>query len=574
MVMKKYLLFIFILLSTIIFIGCNNQPEEPKLSISIIGPDEIYEFKIFTYKVEYSTEDEDIINKGVTWSTSDETVLMLNPSTGETELINVDEVTFVYIYAVYNGDNNIKAEKQIKINPHKPNTNPYPDLQGYTIKIASDSNIGLLNLNDGKYTEAKQRAFVEVSKLFNCNFEVSPYPETAEFGPSRWFYILEQSSQEKSDFDFLYVPEYIISKIAKTGYLNCLEDYYALYSYELMSKDNIKQGSYDNKLYAITNSQNDLGLAMFYNYDLFIELKKYDNSLEEPSQLFIEGNWDMNGFLNYCKKVQEIMKYIYGEKGTPLINSQEYYAISGLRSKWWTGLASNSGTPLLDVNTRQVDASSNKKSIMAIFIKDLGDIGIADFDRDEEYTSAYYNEKALFVVEEIDYDFKSNYPNIKSSYVPFPRYTEKLDDYKVSVKWNNQYIMPKYTNYDNFGDECNSENVYWAFSELLSKINKYIEEDNELITKTLQEEASNYCYSESSIESYLYIKNLISQNKYYSDPMNTVYSPIDDLYPDILGDPSTYLSIYFYCTDETQTWEELSKYLEGRWSEKVDTNYN
>jgi len=46
MVMKKYLLFIFILLSTIIFIGCNNQPEEPKLSISIIGPDEIYEFKI------------------------------------------------------------------------------------------------------------------------------------------------------------------------------------------------------------------------------------------------------------------------------------------------------------------------------------------------------------------------------------------------------------------------------------------------------------------------------------------------------------------------------------------------
>lgn len=78
--MKKYLLFIFILLSTIIFIGCNNQPEDPKLSISIIGPDEIYEFKIFTYKVEYTTEDEDIINKGVTWSTSDETVLMLNPS--------------------------------------------------------------------------------------------------------------------------------------------------------------------------------------------------------------------------------------------------------------------------------------------------------------------------------------------------------------------------------------------------------------------------------------------------------------------------------------------------------------
>ena len=90
------------------------------------------------------------------------------------------------------------------------------------------------NLYGGSDKIAKQEAWREVEKDFNCKIEVRPYPSSAEWGPSRWDYILAQAENKTSDFDFLIVPDSQIYHLASAKAIMSLEDFYVLHGNNIL----------------------------------------------------------------------------------------------------------------------------------------------------------------------------------------------------------------------------------------------------------------------------------------------------------------------------------------------------
>ena len=278
----------------------------------------------------------------------------------------------------------------------------YPDLGGYTIKIVVDTfNVDAYDPFNDLYNyydkEEKQKAMREVEEKFNCTIKYVTYPESAEYGSVRWNYLLDEINNKTVEYDFCAVPNFVIPDFVKNGSIINLNEYYLKYGQNIMNNVQVASSTYNNDVYAICDARKHSTMIMVYNLELFRQLRDIDPTLKEPAQIYLEGNWTQTEFLKYCEEVQNAMEKLYGEKGKPGSEEQEYYVFSGWPTYLWTGLATSDEEPLLDINNMSENYTTESKIKAINLVRDLYDKNCIDpkftFSGRSE---TFNNKKALF----------------------------------------------------------------------------------------------------------------------------------------------------------------------------------
>jgi hypothetical protein len=597
--MKRFLTLLFVMFFALVLVGCGGskpepkpeepgenpenpgeQPEEPETSklskVSITGKSSIKVGETLQYTAVFTPSD--YADQRVTWTTSDETALSID---AEGKATGVAAKDAVYIYAQSVAEPSVKAgQKKVMVkNAGADGDDPeYPDLGGYEIKIAqAEHALGNFDPELSTYTqlnkEYKLQAWQEVEEDFNCTISVVAYPSSAEWGPSRWAYILDKASKNTSDYDFLTVPDSQIGQFVEGGALLSLEDFYVLHGNNMMDPSFITSGSYKGKLYSLVEGENNIYNVMYYNIGLYEELKKVDPTLAEPAQLFLDGQWTYAKFVAYCKQAQNAMEALHGEKGKAGAETQEYFAISGWDAYWWIGLSSNDGQPLSDINNMQINFNSEHRIQAADVVKELYTSGVAAQAQNVDGAVTQWNDgKALFNTGDLwfvgdDTRWKKDLwgENTKYGYVPWPMPNDMtLDNYKYALGGTACWVMPIGRNYDAYGDDCNAENIYWAVVEMLQRTEKYYTGsatyDRDLALAAV---AAKYTHSEASQAAYIYVQEAIEAGKGYYDPLSCPDNPIGSLYtPSAEGITTIKTAVNSYCVKGTvTTWAEATASL-------------
>ena len=367
----------------------------------------------------------------------------------------------------------------------------YPDLGGYTINIAvSEYNLHAYDpFNDSYYyddKEAKQKALKEVEKNFNCHIKYVGYPIEIDYGPVRWNYIINKINDKTLYYDFCEVPNGELGNFIENSEIINLEDYYYKYSPNLMNEVQKSSSSYKNDIYAISDSKEHYINIMIYNMFLLKQLQSVDPTLKEPAQIYLEGNWTQDEFVRYCEQVQSAMEKLYGEKGKKGSEKQEYYAFGGWPTNLWAGLSTSKQEPIIDTKTKLANLTTETKMKNLDFVKGLYDNNLAD--PNIAYTGcsiSFHKEKALFECGDISEYLRQYNPfygagdYIDIGFVLFPRENNtSFEDIDIPTYNSRYYIMIEQQVYSRYGSECNAENIYWAFSELLEKTREYCDNKN------------------------------------------------------------------------------------------------
>lgn len=544
----------------------------------IEGKDSLELGEISTYTVNFIPEYYE--DKSVTWSTTDDNVITVD---GEGNVTAIGKgKAYLVVQSVANGD--ITYKKRIVVIEPGEVYVKYPDLQGYEIKIGTFAReVETIDPFNKYYSsldkEIKQDVWRSVEEDFNCKIVVDDYflPEQVD-RDTMYSYLL---SDYGYDFCYFYDPE--IRKFAEKDALVDLSNAYYTYGKNVINdKINISAGSYEGKLYTFNPQESNISSVMYYNIGLYEELKEIDPTLQEPAQIFLDKEWTHSKFIEYCEQVQSAMEKKYGEEGIAGGEKQKYFAVSGHDAYWWTGLATNDGVPLANIFDQSINIDKPNKVSAANTVKAIYERGLADpRPISGANVIAWLEGKALFNTGELwfvgeETRWESDLwgeGNTRYGYCPWPRADEvAFEDIQISIASSGSFVMPNNKDYSGFGDEISSETIYYAFSEIYRRTNEiykntdnYILEQEELIKK--------YAHSEVSQKAYIYIQNLIKNQKGYYDPLCVSYNSICDLY-NSHGDMSTIAgAVYAYVNGEVSTWSEAVKALIPELKKKIQPLY-
>lgn len=572
--MKKFLSLLAVAIMALVLVGCgDNKPSTSTLKSITISQEGVTGTPKLVVgkeaKFNYTFDPADY--KGtVTWSTSDETSMTVTQEGVVTPL--KESKDGVYLYA---SCDNVRGQKKCRITSESTGpVDEYPDLQGYTIRIAqAEQALGNYDPHLPTYKQANKDAKLEawdfVEQAFNCHIEVVAYPGNAEWGPSRWTYILTQAQAGVSDYDFLTVPDSKISTFVEGKALIDTSEFYQLYGNNFMDKSYITSGSYKGNLYLLTEGENNIYNVMYYNGGLFEKLQAIDSSLKEPAQMFLDGEWTYSNFVDFCKKVQDAMKQL---EAPATATDSAYYAISGWNTYWYVGLAGTDGEPLADLVNWKINLDSEHKLQAINTIKALVDAGVTDPKQnvDQAVTSwnegrALFNTGDLWFVNDADRWKEDMWGKgeTKYCYVPWPMADDvTLEEYQVQLGGTAGWVMPVGRDYSGYGEECTAENIYRAVITLFQKTKEIYEGNpdyNEDIA--LRNVAAKYCATEASQNAYIYVNNLIKEGKGFYDPLSNNDNPIGSLYTGGADAVTLRNSVDNYISGVSNTWAEAVKDL-------------
>lgn len=544
--MKKFVTLFFIFVFAFALVGCggggNSDNQLKKITISGKSSVKVGETK----KYELKFEPENYSDKSVTWSTSDEAVASVD---GQGNVTGVKAGT-AYIYATSTAVTTVKGQKKISVKDSQSGED-YPDLEGYTIKLAyAEHALGEVDPKNDDYKQPdknyKIKALDEVQDLFNCKIEVVAYPASAPWGPARWSYIKQQAALNQAAYDFYNVPDSEISGFVDNGALLDISEFYTLHGNQMMDDSTKTSGSYQGKLYRLTSGSINIDAVLYYNIGLWEELNKEDPTLEEPAQMFLDGNWDFAAFEEYIVKAQAAMAKKYGNKGTANDEAQEYFAVSGWSAYYFAGFASNDGIPLANISTGTVDIESENKVAAAESVKKIYKSGCADPSEAVDGSVDSWNKgQALFNTGSLWFvGDSSRWPSnawgegtTKYGYVPWPSATKQsADDYQPALGETSGWVMPIGRDYSKYGDECNAENIFWAVALWYQKSEEYYKGSADYDESgALQTSAAKYAHSAASQEAYIKVQNQIKNNKAYFDPLSKDGGSISSYYNTGIG---------------------------------------
>ena len=550
--MKKYLTLISLFIFALLLIGCNTHEhyyEKQYVDPTCIEPGTI----IYTCEC----------NDSYTETVSEP----LGHLYGEWEITKKPTINI-------EGSKEQKCSRCNNINTEQIEKREYPDLGGYTIKIAQ-AEYALQELDPfldfyvQKDKEAKQRAWKEVEELFNCKIEVVPYPENAEWGPSRINYILK--SKDNPQYDFYYENIHNIDEYVRNDAILNLDDFYELHGNNLMNNVSIESGSFKNSLYSFSEKVPYVYHIIAYNLLIFKELQAIDSTLEEPAKIFNDGNWTLDVFIEYCEKVQTLMAKAYGTKGEANSKDQEYFAISGYEEQWWSGLATGDEKLIIDSKTNEIDLDSEYKKQSAEVLKSFYQKGIADKHRrslrsGDCLKTFFISGDTVDVSQAKNWDGSLRFYSI--GYVPWPRPNDtNFGDSRIAIDGVGiQFIMASGRDYSQYGEECTAENIYWAIVEMYNRTKQYYEGDD------IEEVSGAYLFdSDESKKAIKYIYGLMQEGKAYYEPYMSFVSTEISNENNI---STTRGVINQYCvTNKVTTWDEaieeyllvLKKYLQDNY---------
>lgn len=545
--MKKFVTLFFVFVFAFALVGCTTEGGSTNQlkKINISGKSSIKVGETKQYELTF--EPADYADKSVSWSTSDEAVATVD---GQGNVTGVKESKGVYIYATSNAVTSVKGQKKISVKSTTSSDDDYPDLEGYTIKLAYAEH-ALTDVDpflDG-YKQAdkeyKQQAWQDVQDWFNCEIKVVAYPASAPWGPARWSYIKQQAALNTADYDFYNVPDSEISGFVDNGALIDISNFYDLHGNKMMDSSYYTSGSYQNKLYRLTSGTNNIDAVLYYNVGLWEELNKVDPTLEEPAQLFLDGKWSFETFENYVVQAQNAMAIKYGNEGTANDENQKYFAVSGWSAYYFAGFASNDGIPLANVSTQAVDISSENKTAAAEVVKRVYNSGCADPSESVDGSVDSWNKgQALFNTGSLWFvGDSSRWPanawgdDTRYGYVPWPTAKEQSpDEYKPALAETSGWVMPIGRDYSKYGDDCTAENIFWAVALMFQKAEEYYKGSSSYDeNKALQTTAAKYAHSTASQNAYIKVQNQIKNNYGYFDPLSKDGSSISSYYTSGIG---------------------------------------
>ena len=540
--MKKIVTLMFVTLFALVLVGCGGGKGPELQSIKITGKSVVEVGKTETYTATFSPAD--YKDKSVEWSTSDEAALTIDANGVAT---GVEKADGIYVFAQSKAVSTVRGQKKVSVKASDDGGSgaDYPDLQGYKIKIAQAEHAlyefdPFLDAYNQPDKAAKIQAWEEVEEDFNCEIEVAAYPSSAEWGPSRWNWILGQAQLNTADYDFYTIPDSKIPMFVEGGAIMSVEDFYVLHGNKMLDASFEMSGSYQGSLYAVGNGVNNIYAVLYYNVALYEELNKADPTLKEPAAIFNEGNWTHQAFMDYLVQAQAAMAKAFGAEGTIGDPARKYYAAAGWDSYYWVGLATNDGEPLADTATMSINIATKHKQEAADVVKFMYENGYASPRQEVDQGVTDWNDGyALFNTGDLWFVNTDNRwsktlwgEDTRYGYVPWPRATDMaFEDIKVAMGGSSTWVMPIGRDYTAFGDECTPENIYWALAEMLQRTTKYYKEDpsyNEEMA--LQAQAAKYAHSEASQEAYIYIQNLIKEGKGYFDPLCVNDNSVGSLY--------------------------------------------
>ena len=570
--MKKILSLIFVMFFAVVLVGCGGGKKQTLSSINITGSGTISVGAKVKYTAKFTPAD--YKDQGVKWTSSDETKLTINESTGEATGVSAGNA---YIFATSTAVTNIKGQKKVVVKDGSAGGDgEYPDLGGYTISIAqAKENLGDFDPFHSNYNqpdvEAKQKAWREVEADFNCTIKVEAYPDFAPWGPKRWDYILEQARNNTSDYDFLTVPDSQIPNLVNGGALLSMQNWYSYYGNDMMDKSLITSGTYKGNLYSFTTSKNNINNVMYYNIPLLEKLQERNPDLKEPAQLFLDGEWTFEKFEQFCYDAQAAMAEIYAEEGTAGDPSQKYFAVSGWDTYWFVGLATNDGEPLGDISDMSINFTTEHKQAAAELIKRLYASKVADPKQNVDQSVVTWMEgTSLFNTGSLWFVNASNRwkeglwgDDTRYGYVPWPKADADVE-YKVALGGQATWVMPigNESEYPDYSDECSAENIYYAICEVFRRTKLY-HESSDGYDAEIEEAAiaQKYAHSAASAKAYLEIQRLINEGKQYYDPLISSDNSVGSLYTGGADPTAIKGAVNGFINNKYNTWVEATAQL-------------
>ncbi len=409
------------------------------------------------------------------------------------------------------------------------------ELEGYTIRIAESlKDIALVDPFNENYNKPdrafKQAAWQWVEETYKCNIEVVAYPASAEYGPQRWNYILNQAADNTADYDFYRVSDSQIHTLVEGNALLDVDAWYTKYGNNFMNNIYIQSGTYRGKLYSITDEDPSLNNVMYYNIQLLSRL-----GLEKtPAELFNEGNWTYTTFRDYCLAAQAALDNLPGASQT-----NKYYAVSGCSPFYWVGMTHAGGARIIDVANRTFEPLSTTAQNAAIMLQSIKAAGAMDPAKQADAgVVSWNNGRALFSSGSLWFVNEStrwkedlwtpgNSDQTQYGYVPFPRSDDMTkEQQKIGVSGTNTWVMARGRDYSGYGPQCTPEFIYRVMVKAMQLTEYNFTHDvhydyNEL----LQLQAQKYTESLDSIVAFKYMAGRINEIGFYepiADPINPI----------------------------------------------------
>ncbi len=417
----------------------------------------------------------------------------------------------------------------------------YPDLGGYTIKIAqAKSKLGEINpflpietrakygYYDGADRVTRQEAWMSVEEDFNCHIEVIEYPSDAAWGPSRWTYIETQAKIESPDYDFYIIPNSQIPSLSNKNAIVDVSTWYNKYGNDYMSIFAKLAGSYQNKLYAVDNQEKSIYNILGYNVNLWKVINQKDPTIKEPAQMFLDEEWNYSNFVTYCKKCQDALNSIYGADAG-------YYVCSGWPTYYFVGMVDRNGEGVADVAKMQVHITNEDCIAAANALKEIYDYGAFDgkFSVDQGVVS-WNNGKSLFNTGDLwfigsnsgrwDTNMWGDGDATKYGYVPFPAPNglENNNNIYIGTTTKECWVMASFRDkyYKGYGEDCATENIYRAICTYWQRIDKYYKESDEYDPNAQYLIDASKFSSQASIDAFMLVSSKLETYAFY-DPMTS-----------------------------------------------------
>lgn len=518
--MKKWLAFMLIFVFAFALYGCGGEKDET-VKLTITGDETVKVGESIQLTATFDPASSTKAKQGVTWESLSVSTATVD-STGKVEGLKPGRTV---IKAIAKADTSLVAQHFITV--EKSGAVSYPDLGGYTIKIAQAGHaLGEIDPFNDDYKaldkEAKKEAWSDVEDLFNCTIEVVAYPDYAEWGEPRWTYIESQASSNKADYDFYVVPDSKIGRFVEAEAIVDVSEWYAKYGQNSMDNTYKTSGSYKGNLYSITNGDSGIYNVMYYNVGLLERI-----GMEEPAKLFNDGEWTFSKFVEYAKEAQTKLDSL----------GEGYYAVAGNPTYYWVGMSNASGVRLIDVQNWKVGVMDETASKAADALKEIKAANaMTGTSQVDAGVTSWMDNKALFNTGDLwfvntDNRWKEDLwgEDTRYGYVPFPRAdgTSK-EDQKIGLAGTATLVMPvdREANYSGFGDECTTENIYYALMTMYLLTEEYYKGDpsydEEVQLRTL---AEKYTETDESIEAFMYMTKSIEEVGFY-DPLSSPDNPI------------------------------------------------
>ena len=588
--MKKIIQLVFVLILAFALVGCKkDKGDEAKelKSVSIVTSRNVARVQVgHTLQCSYKVNPVGMEVDSVKWSVSGQ--LGTISDTGLFTAGNDPGLVKISV-EVKKGETVVTGSKSIQITLDE--VPEYPDLNGYTIKIAQ-AEIALGETNPfmpietkdkygyyaGADREARQEAWTSVEEDFNCHIQVVAYPSDAPWGPSRWAYIINQARMDAPDYDLYTIPDYQIPTLSSANAILDLTNWYDKYGNDFMNSMTKTAGTYAGKLYSISWVEDEIYAILGYNVGLWESINDYDSTIKEPAQMFLDEEWSITNFVAYCKKCQDALNSVYGE-------DSGYYVLSGWPSYYFVGMVERNGEGVADIVKKQVHIMNDDCVDTANALREIAEYGAFDkaFSVDGG-VSSWTNGKSMFNTGELwfigsnqdrwDANMWGEGEATRYGYVPFPAPDgyEKNDNIFVGLCTEACWVMAsgrdKY--YKGYGEECTPENVYYAITEYWQRSKKIYSSSNNYDEElALTNKASAKFGSQASIDAFVKVSLALKAGGYY-DPMSSEHNTVCSTYN---TDFDRAVRSYVTGSSTAATWVEAVASLQDTLNESIQKAY-